>query len=424
MLILFEDSGWRDLLPLTGWRCVWDLRCGIRTLVEKALLLYPSEPAGLWGRPELAAVAAARGLPINAAPEGGGGMVLLVNGRFLMDAPVPVEGRSEVGVPGGQSDGRAHAGPAASGAGASRGVAWLRLPREEAAGLEPDDFLDPARLEAVLRRLEPVPVRAEGTLLARPWDLVAQNPRQIESDFRRLPPAFRGGGRADAGAVLLNESAVVVGRGARVKPTAVLDAEAGPVYIGRNAVVSPHSYIQGPAAIGDGTLVQPGSVIRGGSSIGPVCKVGGEIEESILIGFSNKQHDGFLGHSVIGEWCNLGAGTTNSDLKNTYGPVRVEWDGRTIETGRMFVGLTMADHSKTAIGTRFPTGAMVGFACNIVLSGIAPKTVADFTWLDDDGPQTMDLDKAISVARRAMARRQRELTPPEEELFRRLAGQA
>jgi UDP-N-acetylglucosamine diphosphorylase/glucosamine-1-phosphate N-acetyltransferase len=399
MIVLFEDAALDDLSPLLRWRCVWDLRCGVQTLLEKTFTLYPGERVRLWGRPQMEPVVAARGGRLNAPCDDVDEPVLFVNGRAILRQTVPVSGPAES---------------------ARRGehVVWLRLPPAAAARLTPADLREPGRLEAAVAGVAPAPVSTEATLIGYPWDLVAQNSKEIEADCRRLWSGFRQTARIDPGAVLLNEGAIQLGRGCRIKPAAVLDAENGPILIGANAVVSAHAYIQGPAAIGDGSLVQPAAVIRNGTSVGPMCKVGGELEETVIFGYSNKQHDGFLGHSVIAEWCNLGAGTVNSDLKNTYGPVRVEWNGRTTETGRLFLGLTMADHGKTAVGTRFPTGATVGFACNIVLSGICPKSVPDFTWLTDRGPQKTDPDRAIEVARRMMQRRGRELAAEEEELFR------
>lgn len=401
MLVLFEDSALDDLSPLLRWRCAWDMRCGVQTLLEKIFTAYPGERVRLWGRAVMEPVVAARGGRLNTSLADVDEPVLFVNGRAILRQTVPVAGPVELARQGEQ-------------------IAWLRLPAGAAAALSPADFLDAARLEAALAGLSPAPasVKAQAAVIRYPWDLVAQNPKEIEADCRRLHTGFKQSARVDSGAVLLNEGAIQIGRGSRIKPTAVLDAENGPIYIGANVVVSPHAYIQGPAAIGDGSLVQPAAVIRNGSAVGPMCKVGGEIEETVFFGYSNKQHDGFLGHSVIAEWCNLGAGTVNSDLKNTYGPVRIEWNGRTVETGRLFLGLTMADHCKTAVGTRFPTGATVGFSSNIVLSAICPKSVADFTWLTDKGSQKLDVDRAIAVAERMMKRRGRDLSAAEAEIFR------
>ena len=201
----------------------------------------------------------------------------------------------------------------------------------------------------------------------------------------------------------------------------MLDAEHGPIFISEDVTVSANASLEGPCYIGSGSLIQPGAVLRDGMSIGPRCKVGGELESSILHGFSNKQHDGFLGHSYVAEWVNLAADTVNSDLKNTYGTIRVPINGVEVESGLMFVGLTMGDHSKTGIGQMFPTGSVVGFGCNVATCEFAPRFVPSFTWLTPKGAEPYDVERCLGVARRVMARRQVELTKAHEGLFRSVA---
>ena len=159
-------------------------------------------------------------------------------------------------------------------------------------------------------------------------------------------------------------------------------------------------------------------------SIGRRCKVGGEVESSIIHGFSNKQHDGFLGHSYVAEWVNLAADTVNSDLKSTYGTVRVPINGVEVESDQMFVGLTIGDHSKTGIGQMFPTGAVVGFGANVATCEFAPKFVPSFTWLTNSARSRYEPDRCLEVAKRVMARRQVTMTGAEEALFRSLPEQA
>jgi UDP-N-acetylglucosamine diphosphorylase/glucosamine-1-phosphate N-acetyltransferase len=163
--------------------------------------------------------------------------------------------------------------------------------------------------------------------------------------------------------------------------------------------------------------VKPFSNIAHGV-IGPVCKVAGEIEKSVIQGYSNKQHDGFLGHSYLGEWCNLGAGTITSDLKNTYGHVRVTMPWLEEDTQRTFVGLLMGDHSKSAIGTRFTTGTVCGICCNIVADNFPPAYLPPFTWLKPTEQQVYEVNKALDVARAVTARRMVDLGPSTEALLR------
>jgi hypothetical protein len=210
--------------------------------------------------------------------------------------------------------------------------------------------------------------------------------------------------------------------GVRVSPTAVLDASSGPIVLDRNVEVMPHSYLIGPLYVGPGSLVKAGSCLGGDTSIGAVCKVAGEVAETTMFDFSNKQHDGFLGHSVIGSWVNLGAGTTNSDLKNNYGSIRVDLGFGQEETGRQFLGLLMGDHSKTAIGTLINTGSCIGFSCNVFAAGFPPKYLPNFSWGAGDGA-TYTVAKAMQTARIVMKRRGCAFTPAHEALFLALAGQ-
>jgi len=226
------------------------------------------------------------------------------------------------------------------------------------------------------------------------------------------------------GAHLVQKGAIHVGAGSRIKPGAVLDAEEGPIYIGENATIHAGAVVQGPAYIGDGCTIQPGSSIRPGCSIGMVSKIGGELEATIFHGYSNKQHDGFLGHSYVGEWVNLGADTVGSDLKNTYGTIRVPINGRPSDSGQMFVGAFIGDHTKTAIGTKLPTGCVIGYACNIACSGFIPRFVPSFTWLTETGAQPNDPQRALKVARTVVARRNRQYSAAEEALFLAVNGEA
>jgi UDP-N-acetylglucosamine diphosphorylase/glucosamine-1-phosphate N-acetyltransferase len=170
-------------------------------------------------------------------------------------------------------------------------------------------------------------------------------------------------------------------------------------------VVHPLSVIVGPAYLGPGTVVNPGAKLREGTSLGAHCKVGGEIEESIVLDLSNKQHDGLLGHAVVGSWVNLGADTNGSDLKNNYGPVRVDLGGGGEDTGSSFVGPHFGDHAKTGIDTMLTTGGVVGVAANVFGGGFAPRHVPSFSWGGSDGLGEYRLDAAVDTAKTVFARR-------------------
>jgi UDP-N-acetylglucosamine diphosphorylase/glucosamine-1-phosphate N-acetyltransferase len=253
-----------------------------------------------------------------------------------------------------------------------------------------------------------------------PWDLVSHTSDQIEYDFTIIAKSTKKkiSGTIYPGASLLNRKNIIVGRGSVLKPGVVLDAEHGSIIIGKNVTVMPNAVIIGPASIGDGSIIKVGAKIYHGASIGERCKVGGEVEASIIQSYSNKQHDGFLGHSYLGSWVNLGADTNTSDLKNTYGNVRVELHGKQIDTGYQFVGLMMGDHSKTGINVMFDTGTIVGVSCNIFGANLPPKNIPSFSWGQKNFFSVYDIEKGIETARKVMKRRELTMTAAYEKLMR------
>ena len=164
-------------------------------------------------------------------------------------------------------------------------------------------------------------------------------------------------------------------------------------------------------------------MVHAGTTIGPYSKVGGEIEASIIQGYSNKQHDGFLGHSYIGSWVNIAADCINSDLKNTYGTIRVPINGREVDSGEMFVGMLVGDHSKAGINVSFPTGAVIGF-CSSIFAPRSPKFVPSFAWIDSDSAERYDEQRGLALARKVMARRRRVMSAAEERVFLAIRKQA
>ncbi|HON66918.1 MAG TPA: putative sugar nucleotidyl transferase, partial [Phycisphaerae bacterium] len=352
-LVIFEDDGFSQLLPLTYWRTCSELRTGYDRLYDHIVRQVSAgwarpDEIHIWCRPELAAVTSNRfEHAVNAQPEPAPSRkVLYLNSRLLLKAPL--------------QDGPAPA------------VQWrnnrpviIHADEQLARALTPEILLDPAATHRVLAAVPHHEFVSGPKLMDYPWDLVHANPEMLHLGWRQAGEPAQLAGRICEGVYFLNRSAIHIGEGSTIKPGVVLDAEHGPIYIGRNVTVSPNTSIEGPCYIGDDSLIQAGTSIRDAVSIGRRCKVGGELESSILHGFSNKQHDGFLGHSYVAEWVNLAADTVNSDLKNTYGTVRVPINGVEVDSGQMFVGLTIGDHSKTGIGQMFPTGAVVGFGCNI-----------------------------------------------------------
>ena len=223
------------------------------------------------------------------------------------------------------------------------------------------------------------------------------------------PDCAEATGRAElpAGTIVIGDSGQIVSQGAVVEPGVVFDLRNGGVVLETGAEIRSGTRLEGPCWVGAGARVV-GGFVRG-SVIGPRCIVRGEVSSSVFVGYANKAHDGFVGHSIIGHWANLGAGTTTSNLKNTYGPVRLEADGVRIDTGRTFLGSLIADHAKTAIGTMLPTGTIVGAGANVFGPGGVPKYVRPFAWGCDG--ERVNEDGFLRIAGRVLPRRDIELTP-------------
>jgi UDP-N-acetylglucosamine diphosphorylase / glucose-1-phosphate thymidylyltransferase / UDP-N-acetylgalactosamine diphosphorylase / glucosamine-1-phosphate N-acetyltransferase / galactosamine-1-phosphate N-acetyltransferase len=251
------------------------------------------------------------------------------------------------------------------------------------------------------------------------WDLVLANPGQLTKDFAAAGRSGIEGTVEQPNAIRGGRGDVFIGKGALVHPMVVLDAEHGPIYLDEGVEVHPFTRIEGPCYVGRKSILL-GAKCREGMSIGPVCRVGGEVEESIIQGYSNKYHDGFLGHAYVGEWVNLGALTTNSDLKNDYSSVSVMLDGRTpIDTGSTKVGSLIGDHAKTSIGTLFNTGAYVGAMTLIAATGKPlPKFIPSFAWfLEGVVTKGFGKRKLYETAAKAMPRRGCQWTAADEAMW-------
>lgn len=395
-IVLFEDAGYRDLLPLVYSRATFNLRCGFDNLRDKVEHAYAAPISAMFVRPEIAPVMAERwSLPVNVAPSSE--RQLWINGRVMLLKRLDLPPDSAIW----QGD----------------TLIAANLPAATVKTWTIQTLLDRDKLStatAALRRIEATPGSCR--LIRYPWQLIHANGDEISRQFSAL-----GGGEilgsVYPGAHILNDAAVRIGRGSKIKPCTVLDAEDGPIHIGENVTIAPNVTLTGPCFVGDRCTVQAGANIRGGTSIGTFCKVGGEIEGTIFHGYSNKQHDGFVGHSYVGEWVNLGADTVTSDLKNTYGSIKVALNGTEIDSGEMFIGSIIGDHAKTGINTVLPTGCVVGYAANLFASSHPPKFVPSFTWLTDGGRSTNEPQKALAVAMKVVARRKRVYSQAEQDLF-------
>lgn len=448
--VIFEDQTLTGFRPLAWSVPVGELRCGLLNCRERLALAAGRDPVLLLRGcldPLAAACGLAAGVEAVRARGAGHERLLLVSGRVgadwdLLDAAIEAAARGD-DVAWRDADGWLVLGIAAAAA-APVLASWLAWERAAAAaGCWRLASVTPPPWEPELA----LTVTTRAGAWRRIWDLVPATARAIAADVARLAgrlPARRIWGAvpqtaeppAWASAVVLQEATAIpaagihvrrpdrfwLGEGCDLGPGVVIDASGGPVVLGRDVRVLPHAYLEGPLFLGSGSLVKSGAAIYGETSLGAVCKVGGEIGETTCLDFVNKQHEGFLGHAYVGSWSNLGALTTCSDLKNTYGTVRVDLGQGAEDSGQRFVGLLMGEHAKTAIGTLFNTGTTVGFASNVFAVGFPAKCLPCFTWGGGDQSARQDPERAIATARTVMERRGCRLTPEHETVFRALAG--
>ena len=251
-----------------------------------------------------------------------------------------------------------------------------------------------------------------------PWEIFSKNDQEIKADFKLITANKKSQVVSSTNQIIGSEN-IFIEEGAKVE-CSIINASTGPVYIGKNAEVMEGCIIRGPFALNDGAVLKMGAKIYGATTIGPGCKVGGEVSNSVFIANSNKAHDGFLGNSVIGEWCNLGADTNTSNLKNNYSNVKV-WsyhERKMIYTVLLFCGLMMGDHSKCGINTMFNTGTVVGVSANIYGGDFPSKKIDSFSW---GGPNhrivDFQLEKAVEAAKAMMERRNVPFTEADKEIF-------
>ena len=399
-ILLFEDEGYRSLLPLTYTRTAADIRCGMYTLRERLRRLYGQEPQALT-RSYLADVYGSGRWPLQVLASNR--PVLLINSRLIdcgclaqmVDAPIGTILLSDD-----NNTARSGGTLVAARLSPSLASAVFAYLLEQNAQFAIEEL---TRFGTVIRQ--------RPRMLNFPWDIIAANAEMIGSDATLLErdaylPALQ-----HPDAALWQMSAperIMVHREARIEGPVALDARDGVIIIG-NARVEPFSLLQGPVAIHDGALIS-GARVRGGTTIGPVCRIGGEIENTVVQGYSNKHHDGFFGHSYLGEWVNVGAMTTTSDLKNTYGTIKVTLDGYgQVDSGRLKLGCFLADHVKLGIGVHLNGGSVVATASNIFGTHFAPKTIPAFTW-GGERFREFRIDRMIDVARKVMGRRNVTLT--------------
>ncbi len=398
-LILFDgpEEERAKFYPLSYCRPVWELRCGMTALGEKLIGKLGAQQVAYFVPPYMADAYAERVDGKVNDPSGlAGDDVLLVHGSLkAATLDVAPTGPSEVGMLGDL-------------------VAYVRVAQADLGKLDTGSI--EAFLASARQALPQVSCRAERFEYV--WEVMLDSPHQIIDDFKAAGRSGIEGVIEEPSAIRGNKNDVYVAPGCEVHPMVVIDATEGPVFLDEGVEVHPFTRIEGPAYVGPKTILL-GTKLREGCSVGPVCRLGGEIEESVIQGHSNKYHDGFLGHAYVGEWVNLGALTTNSDLKNDYTSVEVIQNGKKIDTGSNKVGALIGDHTKTSIGTLLNTGAIVGSMGMIMATGQPlQKTIPAFAWLVN-GVVTKGFGrKALyRTAATAMGRRKQAWTPAIEAMW-------
>ncbi len=425
MILLFEDSSVENCAPVVATRPAFELRCGLWNLRERVESLVAE------GR-RMAAVRThlrecmAESLADWVEPSEGleGRRVLVLNARAL----VHTRDLREIFADAGQDRAARHR---------DGELIW--------ATVEGGRALAFVRGEDPLTDL-PASDSAGVQLAAGLWDHIHRGGHQICEDFRELKARGEGprriyatlfeeessrrpwldrlryGGREIAivhpGVHLVEEDSILFGEDCEIRPGVVLDAQRGPIVIGPGSVLHSQSVLVGPCYVGAGSVVNPATRLREATSVGALCKVGGEVEDAILLDLSNKQHDGFVGHAYLGQWVNLGADTNGSDLKNNYAPVSVDMGDHRVDTGETFVGPLIGDHAKTSINTMLNTGTFVGVSSNLFGGGFPPLHVPHFSWGGETSLVEYRIDKALDTARIVLARRDVRMTEAYARLLR------
>jgi len=412
-LLLVERSPGSAWSVVTGTRPIASLRLGTSTVAQRIGSWSGTRPDGALLRGPLAGFeeeGSVRG--VSPPPDAGPSGTLFWNSRAIPDpdAPCPEFGARAAGV---------------EIAGRYAGL-WLPpgRPLPHPLGDLPDGG-ESGQPPSWTADDDDVPVASlPGAWLDAPWDLVELNPRILLADLE----AFHGLGtdgrpthhryEGNPGVWVERHHPIWVEEDVDVGPGVVLDARGGPIKLDQGVRVSGPARLVGPLHLAWDTWILGGSVAT--SSVGPVCKLNGEISSSVILGWSNKAHDGHLGHAMLGRWVNLGAGTSNSDLRNDYGSVKVTVGGERVDTGIDKLGAMIGDHVKTGIGTLLPTGAMIGAGSQLAVGGLTPSSVPPLTWLTSRGEEPYRFDRFETAMRAAMARRYVTPSDAELEILRRL----
>ncbi len=391
-IVLFEDSGYKNFGPLTKTRPVFELRDGIFSVRERYTRIFKDREFYFFYRKAFDPAMKRSGLKgVMDLPEGES--FIAINARILPNKNFikyfsAIEKQKS------------------------------RFSSDDNGNLLTGKFTCKSEFVESVKNGVKTNVRPILEVIRYPWDIVNSTGEWIKNDTEILSREDRWKKPRITGVFIENKDQVLISKTAKVGAGTVIDASKGPVVIDDDANIMYNCVITGPVYIGKKTIIKSGARIYENTSIGNVCKAGGEIEGSVIHGYSNKQHEGFLGHSYIGEWCNLGADTNNSDLKNNYSFVKVEINGRLIDTESLFAGLIMGDHSKTGINTMINTGSVVGVACNVYGEGFPPRNIPDFNWGGREKLLKYPFNKTIDTVKTVMLRRGIELQEDEENILK------
>jgi len=404
-ICIYEDDAYQSLLPLTFLRPAYDLLIGISPILAKIEHFFSYGNITLHARDYLTPLLKKNHPKLAVNRINSGSPCLFINGRVLMnDALFNILTERE--------DGHdllftqmGH-------------VVALYLHGEHIATMREmlkkipsnPEIIQYFRPKCVTRELEDI------IIISDLWQLPAINKSIIKRDFQQANQPGILKGDLKPCVAIYNENNVFIDKNASIEDFVVLDATKGPIYIEENVSISAHSRLEGPLFIGKNSSIL-GAKIRA-SSIGPACKIGGEVTNCVFLRYSNKAHDGFMGHSYVGEWVNLGANTVNSNLKNNYQPIRMDFGKKQVDTKQMFMGAIIGDHVKTGIGTQFNSGTIIGYGTSLFGVGLHPKYIPPFCWGSPTQTSKHLLEKFFKTAETMMARRHVALEVDHKELIK------
>ena len=404
-ICVYEDDKFSNFYPLTLLRPVYTLRPGAIPIFRRAEFHFPESAISLIARDQIGQMLSEQlsDYPVSIVKREGGCDVLFLNGRIRTFGDLPKlvkETRLSTVF---KSNGEV--------VGVLFKVDTFQAVPVLATHVE---YLK----EYQIHRDEIPDFDTTATLYNHLWEMVDDIESAVADDIACLKRSgLKGKAVIRDGAFLVVPEQIYFGDGVEVNPAAVIDASKGPVLIGPNTRVESHAAIYGPCYIGANSVVLAGKISQ--CSIGPTCRVGGELEESILQSYVNKYHAGFIGHSYVGSWVNFGAMTTNSDLKNNYSPIRVSVGGKMVDTGSIKVGSFIGDHTKFGIGTLLNTGINIGICCNLFGGGLTTdKEIPSFSWGNTGKYHTYAFDKAIDAVQRSAERRNVTVSASEVELLK------